>query len=447
VQGRLRNRREIFRTSSDNLARLLVYRLLSILALAAYSPYALARSLAGKYRIGDWKGRLGQTSYPDLSGGVWIHAVSVGEVGVAKSLAGSLAPAVPSRRLGLSVTTAAGRELAERSFGWSDAIFPFPFDLAGAVEKALSCVRPGLVVLTETEIWPLFLDRAAAHGIPVALVNGRVSNRSYRRYRLASSFIARALEKISLFAMQTSEDAERIAVLGAPRNRIHVTGNIKFDRPAAAPFSDASRLRAAAAGRPVGIAASTGEGEEAIVLEAWSATRPRSLLVLAPRRPERFDEVARLVESRGFSLLRRSAPEAGPATTPPDIYLLDSIGELASAYAEARFAFIGGSLIPTGGQNPIEAWAQGVPVITGPHMENFREIAAAGKARAILQEVANSRELSAAIDAAVAEPSVASARGEDARRFTIESRGAVGRTVRLVLPFIESPNPERKVTA
>jgi 3-deoxy-D-manno-octulosonic-acid transferase len=428
------------------------YRLLSILALAAYSPYALARSLAGKYRIGDWKGRLGQTSYPDLSGGVWIHAVSVGEVGVAKSLASSLAKALPSHRLGLSVTTAAGRELAERSFGWNAAVFPFPFDLAGPVEKALGQARPGLVVLTETEIWPLFLDRAAAHGIPVALVNGRVSNRSYRRYRLAGRFMARSLEKVSLFAMQTSEDAERIAALGAPRDRVHVTGNIKFDRPAAPPFADAARLGAAAAGRTIGIAASTGEGEEAIVLEAWSACRPRPLLVLAPRRPERFDEVAKLVEARGLRLLRRSSPASTldsqlSTLNSPDVYLLDSIGELASVYSGARFAFIGGSLIPTGGQNPIEAWAQGVSVIAGPHMENFREIAAAGKARRILQEVAGSKELTAAIDAAVSEPSAASARGEEARRFTVESRGAVERTLRLVLPLMENPNPEKKVTA
>jgi 3-deoxy-D-manno-octulosonic-acid transferase len=425
----------------------LVYRLLSILALAAYSPYALARSLAGRYQIGDWKGRLGKTSYPDLTGGVWIHAVSVGEVGVARSLAASMTRAMPGRRLGLSVTTAAGRKLAEDSFGWNAAVFPFPFDLAGPVEKALSCVRPGIVILTETEIWPLFLDRAAARSIPVALVNGRVSDRSFRRYRLAGRFLARTLKKISVFAMQTAEDAERIVALGAPRERVRVTGNIKFERPTPSAFPDASRLEEAAAARPIGIAASTGEGEEALVLEAWSGCRPRPLLVLAPRRPERFDDVARLVQSRGLSLLRRSASPAVKVTNPPDVYLLDSIGELASAYAGSRFAFIGGSLIPTGGQNPIEAWSQGVSVIVGPHMENFREIAAAGKARGILQEVANTRELAAAIQSAVADPSQSVARGEDARRFTAESRGAVDRTLELLRPLLETPSPEKKVTA
>jgi len=434
---------------------LFVYRLLSILALAAYSPYALARSLAGRYQIGDWKGRLGKTSYPDLSGGIWIHAVSVGEVGVARSLAASMARAMPERRLGLSVTTAAGRKLAEDSFGWNAAVFPFPFDLAGPVDKALSCTRPGLVILTETEIWPLFLDRAAARSIPVALVNGRVSHHSFRRYRLAGRFLARTLEKISIFAMQTAEDAERIVALGALRERVRVTGNIKFDRPAPPAFPDASRLEQAAAGRPIGIAASTGEGEEALVLEAWGACRPGALLVLAPRRPERFDEVARLVQSRGWRLLRRSSTSSAafdhesPVAShqPVDVYLLDSIGELASAYAGSRFAFIGGSLIPTGGQNPIEAWSQGVSVIAGPHMENFREIAAAGKARGILHEVGNTSELAAAIQSVLADPSQSEARGEDARRFTAESRGAVDRTLELLRPLLEARTPEKKVTA
>jgi 3-deoxy-D-manno-octulosonic-acid transferase len=429
---------------------LLLYRLLSILALAAYSPYALARSLAGRYQMGDWKGRLGKTSYPDLSGGIWIHAVSVGEVGVARSLAASMTQAMPGRRLGLSVTTAAGRKLAEESFGWNAAVFPFPFDLAGPVDKALSRVRPALIILTETEIWPLFLDRAAARSIPVALVNGRVSNRSFRRYRLAGRFLTRTLAKISLFAMQTAADAERIAALGAPRERVRVTGNIKFDRPTPSAFPDASRLEEAAAGRPIGIAASTGEGEEALVLEAWGACRPRPLLVLVPRRPERFDEVARLVESRGLRLLRRSSSiqdSKFKTQDSPDVYLLDSIGELASAYAGSRFAFIGGSLIPTGGQNPIEAWSQGVSVIAGPHMENFREIAAAGKARGILREVANPGELAAAIQSAVDDPSGSAARGEDARHFTAQSRGAANRTLELLRALLDTPSPEKKVTA
>lgn len=421
------------------------YRLLSILALLTYFPYALLRSLTGRHRLGDLAGRLGRGPYPDLEGGIWIHSVSVGEVGVARSLMGELARIDPACRLGLSVTTAAGRQLAQESAATGAAVFPFPFDLARPVEKALSHVRPGLVLLTETEIWPLFLDRAAARGIPVALVNGRVSARSYARYRLAGRFFSRVLEKMSLFAMQSAEDAERIRSLGAPRDRVHVTGNIKYDRPAAPAFPDSARLEAAAAARPVVVAASTGEGEEEIVIQAWRAVTPRPLLVIAPRRPERFDDVARLIESRGLRVLRRSSPILTQFSilNSPDIYLLDSIGELASVYRGARLAFIGGSLVASGGHNPIEAWAEGVPVVTGPHVENFREITAAGSAGGFLRRVRDAEELAAEIQGAIASPAAAEARGEDARRFVAEARGAAQATARLVLALAAATDREK----
>lgn len=427
--------------SSDNLAKLLLYRILSALALLVYSPYALGRSFAGKRRLGDLRGRLGWAPYPDLRGGVWIHSVSVGEVGVARSLIEEIARVDPELRLGLSATTAAGRELAEASAGSRAAVFAFPFDLAGPVERSISRVRPGLVLLTETEIWPLFLERACARGVPVALVNGRVSNRSYARYRLARGFFRRVLANISLFAMQSAEDAERIRSLGAPGDRVHVTGNIKYDRPEAPPFADAARLHASAAGRPIIVAASTGEGEERLVLDAWSGSRRRSFLVIAPRRPERFDEVAKLVESRGLRLVRRSSPVSNPEfpiQNSPDVYLLDSIGELSSAYRGAKLAFIGGSFIETGGHNPIEAWAEGVPVLTGPHTENFREITAAGAAGGFLRRVANPAELANEFQPAIlASPDLA-ARGESARRFVAEARGAARATAKLVLPLAHS---------
>ncbi|HEX7253615.1 MAG TPA: glycosyltransferase N-terminal domain-containing protein, partial [Thermoanaerobaculia bacterium] len=298
---------------------MLFYQILSVLGLLAYFPYALGRSIAGKRRLGDLRGRLGRAPYPDLRGGVWIHSVSVGEVGVARSLIEEIARIDPELRLGLSATTAAGRQLAEESAGSRAAVFAFPFDLPGPVERSLSRVGPGLVLLTETEIWPLFLDRASARGIPVALVNGRVSNRSYARYRLARSFFRRVLANVSLFAMQSAEDAERIRSLGAPGDRVHVTGNIKYDRPEAPAFADGARLHAAAAGRPIVVAASTGEGEERPVIDAWIGSRGQSLLVVAPRRPERFDDVARLIESRGLRLLRRSNSSAVPDS--PDVYL------------------------------------------------------------------------------------------------------------------------------
>src|SRR6266536_3250423 len=401
----------------DNCCGMFLYRVLSVLALLIYSPYALLRSVAGRRRLGDIRGRLGLAPIPDLDGGIWVHAGSVGEVSVARNLLAGLSPRAPGARLGLSVTTAAGLEAARPLTGQGIAVFSFPLDLAGPVEKALSAARPGLILLTETELWPLLLERARAGGVPVALVNGRISDRSYRRYLLLRGWFRRVLENISLFAMQTDEDARRIERLGARPERILVTGNIKYDLASAAPFADAARLSTAAAGRPI----------------------------LVARRPERFDDVAALVERSGFRLIRRSqAPAASLDTrlstlgSRPDIYLLDSIGELASVYAEASLAFLGGSLIATGGHNPIEAWAQGVAVLVGPHTGNFREITQAGQRLGILESVADARELSRAFDLALKDQAGTSARGDHARRFVAESRGAAASTadsvVRLLPP-------------
>jgi 3-deoxy-D-manno-octulosonic-acid transferase len=421
-----------------------LYRLLSTLALLIYAPYALVRSWLGRRRLGDLPGRLGRRPYPDLSGGIWVHAVSVGEVGVARSLIAALRERAGRARIGLSVTTAAGRELAERLIADTAPVFAFPFDLAGPVESALSGAHPGLVVLTETEIWPLFLERAAARAIPVALVNGRISPRSFARYRLAGRAMAGALSRISLFAMQGVEDARRIEALGAPADRVTVTGNIKFDIAPAPSFSDAVRLKSVAGGRPVLVGASTGEGEEATLLEAWRPIGSRALLALAPRRPERFDEVAALIERSGFSVIRRSSSTDYRLPTTDSVYLLDSIGELASFYGEASLAFIGGSLRPTGGHNPIEAWAQGVPVVVGPHVENFRDITAAGEQQGFLTRVGAGHELPALFASWVADPLSAKRRGETAKAFVAANRGAVQATAELLVRLLDQSTDRRR---
>ncbi len=414
----------------DIVGVLLLYRALAALALTAYAPYAFLRSLAGRRRLGDVRGRLGLSDWPDLAGGVWIHAVSVGEVGVARNLLPELRRRLPGTRFGVSVSTAAGRELAERTLSRDAAVYAFPFDLARPVEKALAATRPGLVILTETEIWPLFIERAARSGIPVALVNGRISERSFARYRLLGGFFAKTLARLSMAAMQSKEDARRLETLGAPAERVRAFGNLKYDLPAPPAFADAERLARAAAGRPVFVAGSTGEGEEVLVLDAWEGLSPRPLLVLAPRRPERFDEVARLVESRGLRLLRRSTLNSQPSALDslPDLYLLDSIGELASVYRGATLAFAGGSLVPSGGQSPIEAWAAGVSVVAGPHMENFREAAREGEALGILRRAHAPGILGALFADALADPRQAARRGEEAARFVEGSRGAAAAT-------------------
>ena len=421
----------------DNRAALLVYRAAAAAALAAYAPYAALRSVSGGRRLGDVRGRLGWTAWPDLDGGIWIHGVSVGEIGVARTLLGALERVRPGSRFGVSATTEAGRALAERAFSGRAEVFPFPFDLAGAVERALREARPGLVVLVETEIWPLFLERAERRRIPVVLVNGRLSERSFRRYRLAKRFVRQTLSRLALFAMQSREDADRALALGAPAGRVVVTGNLKFDAPEPAVFPDSARLGEAAAGRPVLVAGSTAEGEDEVVLAAWLTLPQRPLLVLAPRRPERFDPVARLCESRGLTVLRRSS-SASPLP-PPDVYLLDSIGELASVYREATLAFVGGSLVPHGGQNPIEAWAAGTAAVAGPHMQNFRDAAATGEARGVLARVEDGAALARRLAEAFADPDGTRRLGREAARLVGENRGAADRTASAVLPLLPQP--------
>jgi 3-deoxy-D-manno-octulosonic-acid transferase len=429
-----------------------LYRLLTGLALLVYSPWALLRSLTGRRKLGDLRGRLGLSAWPDLAGGIWVHAVSVGEVGVARNLLAELSRRLPGMRLGLSVTTAAGRDAARRLGEEGIAVFSFPLDLAWPVEKALEAVRPGLILLTETEIWPLLLHRARARGIPVALVNGRISPRSFRRYLLAHRWFAGVLQGIAAFAMQSREDADRITRLGAASDRVFVTGNIKYDVSPPALFADASRLNAAAAGRPILVAASTGDGEEEIVLDAWKGLTPRPLLAIAPRRPERFDEVASLVERSGYTLIRRSSPGApldsqlSTLISLPDVYLLDSIGELAALYRHATLAFIGGSLVTTGGHNPIEAWAEGVAVVVGPHTQNFREIAASGQHLGILERVGGAQDLARTFVRAIEDPASAARRGEAARRFVSESRGAAARTADAVAKLLASGSPARSLS-
>jgi len=429
-----------------------LYRILSVLALLAYSPVALFRSMTGRKKMGDVRGKLGLLPYPDLDGGIWVHAVSVGEVGVARNLLTALSKRAPAgTRLGLSATTVAGLETARRTSVDRWPVFSFPLDLAGPVEKALAAVRPGLVVLTETELWPLLIDRAVRRGAGVALVNGRISDRSLRRYRLVRRWFARSLERISLFAMQSEEDSRRIRELGAPADRVLVTGNVKYDLAPAPPFADAARLSSLAAGRPVLVAASTGPGEEAIVLDAWKGLESRTVLAIAPRRPERFEEVARLVESKGLAVIRRSDPGAlaNHKSQIPNhkssVYVLDTVGELASLYGEAAIAFIGGSLIPTGGHNPIEAWAQGVAVLVGPHTQSFREITEAGEKQGVLHRVAGGEELARAFEAAAADPEAAAARGAAARAFVAKSRGAAEATAEAIVKLLPAePVPAKE---
>ncbi len=407
---------------------MVLYRVAFGLGLVAYAPFAFLRQAAGGRRIGDWKGRFGLSALPGFSRSIWIHGVSVGEVNAARTILEALRQEVPGPFV-LSSSTAAGLSAAANVVS-ADGAIPFPLDLARPVERALDAADPSLVLLTETEIWPLFLERCARRGVPVAIVNGRVSESSFSRYRRAGRWLAPSLSRIRFFAMQTGEDAVRIAALGVPDAKIRVTGNVKFDAPGEDRPEVAARLRTLAAGRPVVLAGSTHEGEEAAVLDAWSSLESRPLLVIAPRRPERFDEVFRRMRERAPGSVRFSA-----AAGEPPAVLLDTVGDLASAFGAADAAFVGGTLAEVGGHNPIEAWAKGVPTAIGPHVANIRAIVAEGEAAGAAIPVRSSADLAAAWSRLLADDAGRRARGASAARLVASHRGAAKKTAAAVLPL------------
>jgi len=368
-------------------------------------------------------------------GGLWLHAVSVGEVEIARRLVRELDAADAGLPILVTATTATGLELARRTLGDAATVIPCPLDLPGAVGRVLDAARPRVLVVVETELWPEMLHQAGRRGIPAAVVNARLSDGSFRRYRRVRALLEPLLGPVSLVLARSPSDADRFAALGVRRAAIRVLGNIKYDlEPDPTPLPWADAVRAAAAGRPVVIAGSTMEGEEATVLDVAARLegggRP-ILLVLAPRHPERFDAVADLVRQRGLAMIRRSSGDPpGPGTS---VFLLDTIGELARAYRSAAVAFIGGSLAPTGGHNPLEPAVWGVPVLSGPHVHNFVEVydemTAAGAARL----VADGGELGAALANWLDDPESAATAGAAGRAVVEANRGATALTAGAVL--------------
>ena len=364
-----------------------IYNLLLWLLLPLLVPYHLYRSLSRGRRSAllERFGILSQAELEQISGAgtIFIHAVSVGETMAALPLLKGLRSRFPDKRLVVSNVTETGRGVALNSKA-ADLCIYFPFDYPFAVRSVLKKTRPDLVVIMETEIWPNFIGEARALGIPVVLANGRISDRSLGRYLHFSWFFRPVLRKLSALCMQTQEDAQRIKAIGARPETVHVAGNLKYDIPVTRRSpQEVAQLKAkyAIPAQPfVFTAASTHDGEEAHVLEAYRAllqARPDSFLILAPRHPERAPAVAELLTRGGFPFLRRSQLPAEPA--PQDaggVLLLDTVGELGGLYGASDLVFVGGSLVATGGHNPLEPAACAVPVLFGPHMENFREIAA-----------------------------------------------------------------------
>ena len=417
-------------------AALWLYRALVALAVPVALPWALASArLQGKHRP-PLAARLGGRLPPLPAGGVWTQAVSVGEVAVARPLLAELRRRHPALPLVLTATTATGLAVATGQ-QVADAVLPFPLDLPGPVSRCLDAARPRLVILIETELWPELLEGCRRRAIPVALVNARISDSSFRGYHAARRLLRPLIAPLTAALAQEEQDASRLIALGVPPERVVVTGNIKFDTPPPAarpPLAD--EIEALAAGRRIVVAASTMPGEEEVVLAAWSSLPEagRPFLLVAPRHPERATTAIDLLARAGVAAVRRT--RIGEAPGRCDALVLDTVGELASLYAVAAVAFVGGSLVATGGHNPIEPARFAVPVLSGPHVRNFaavyRRFAAAGGVRI----VHDAHQLGAALAEWLGEPERARSAGEAGRALLAANAGATARVADALERFL-----------
>jgi 3-deoxy-D-manno-octulosonic-acid transferase len=422
-----------------------VYLLYSVLTLAVFvlaSPYFLYQAMRHNKYLGSLRQRFGYLPVSfNLDGeeSIWVHAVSVGEVLSARPLITELRARYPKLRLFLSTTTLTGQQLARRSVSDVDAVFYFPFDWTFTARRTLNVVKPRLFVMMETEIWPNLLRECRRRGIKTLMVNGRISYRSFPRYRMVRPFIKRVLADIDRFCVQGEETSRRLIELGAEPSRITITGSLKFDSLETSPMPGRGRERVLRffripASRPVIIAGSTLKGEEEPVIRAFNRVRAsgvNALLIIAARHPERFDEVERVCRQEGLSALRRTELpiDAEPRA---DAVVLDTIGELAPLYQIATVVFVGGSLVPAGGHNILEPALYGKPIMFGPHMENFGEIAEAFLANGAAIQVRSGGELEEVMLSLIGDP-VRRARVGAAAKALIESnRGARDRTLAVI---------------
>ena len=407
--------------------------------LAAFAALALAPIAAGAlalrpaWRIG-LRERLG--ALPGRPpGAVWVHGASVGEILAASRLVDRLQQG--GRAVVSSTVTLAGRDVMRRARPEIPCHLA-PIDHPWCVASALSRVHPAALVLIETELWPSWLAAAERRGIPVALVSGRVSDHSYPRYQRLQRFIAPALRRIAAIGARTASDAERFLALGAPRERVRVTGDLKLEAAADAPplAPDLDRMLGSA---PLFVAGSTHAGEESAALSALARSEREGLgaaLVLAPRRVERAGEVVRIVRASSRVVRRRTQPGASPLRA-GEVLVLDSVGELAPVYARADVAFVGGTFVPIGGHNLLEPVFAGRPVLFGPHTENARQAVEILEASGAGKRVADADELASELVALLRDPREARRRGEAGRRALSSHRGSAERAAELIEALLE----------
>src|SRR5687768_5745283 len=436
-----------------------VYSLLLTLGFLVLLPRFLFDALRhGKYvaGFGERMGRLAplkRTGQPV----VWLHCVSVGESQAARPLVAGIRQRFPDHSIVVSTTTLTGQKLAREIFKSEAArVFYFPFDWRWTVRRSLRAIRPNSVLIMETEIWPRFFRECQAQGIPLAIVNGRLSSQSFRRYNGIKFFIKKVLPALTRAVMQTETDAGRIIELGLDQSRVAVSGNMKFDvgvtsgsSSLLAEFCDRYHISEAT---QMFIAASTHAPEEEVVLEALAqAKRPNLRLLIAPRHPERFDDVASLLHQSGLHWSRRSSPPRASHKF-CDAILRDSIGELSALYSLATIVFVGGSISTTGGHNILEPAAVGAAIITGPHTHNFAAITRAFIQAGAIAQLRSGNNQESAIALAVAINYLLS---NDARRLELQTRakqlvelnrGATERTLHYLEPILTGGTPSSFIT-
>jgi 3-deoxy-D-manno-octulosonic-acid transferase len=429
----------------------LLYSFLTGVVFLLGSPYFLYQALRHKKYVDSIGQRLGYLPVSfNLDGdeSIWVHAVSVGEVLSVRPLLTELRARYPKLRLFLSTTTLTGQQLARRSVSDVDAVFYFPFDWVFTVRRTLEVVKPRLFIMTETEIWPNLLRECRRRRIKTLMVNGRISYRSFPRYRLVRPFMKRVLADVDRFCVQGEETSRRLVELGADPSRITITGSLKFDSLETSPTPGRGRERVlrffrVPSNRPVIIAGSTLKGEEEPVIRAFNRVRAagiNALLIIAARHPERFDEVERLCRHEGLAALRRTELpiDAEPRA---DAVVLDTIGELAQLYQIATVVFVGGSLVPAGGHNILEPAHYGKPIVFGPHMQNFGEIAEAFLANGAAIQVRSGSEFEDTMLSLVGDPVRRARVGAAAKALVEANRGARDRTLAVIRDLMP---PERE---
>ena len=426
----------------------LAYSLLLSLGLLLLSPYFLFQALAHRKYVSGLRERLGFLLPLSKQPVIWLHCVSVGETQAARPLVERLRKELPQHALVVSTVTLTGQKLARDLFRTQAArVFYFPFDWRWSVRRALKVINPAVVLVMETELWPNFLRECKAREIPVALVNGRISRKSFARYRRIKFFLRHVLDGVTMAVMQSEKDAERLRELGG--NTVVVAGNLKFDVGIVDQQTDLAFRFGLKADVPLVLAASTHAPEEKIVLEAFKVLSNSGSvkLMLAPRRPERFNEVAEMIEAAGFRWARRTnAPE--PSEGNAEVILLDTIGELPAIYSLATVVFVGGSIVDRGGHNVLEPAAHGVAVVTGAHTHNFHAIVdLLNEANAIVQlppvEAAEAvAALTEVLRALLDNAEWRTQLGNRAKELVTANQGAAERTMKLLAPLFSTKQPD-----